>query len=396
MWINVGTRHEKDSICGISHFIEHMLFKGTKNRTAKDISNDIEYYGGQINAHTSHDHTCFYVKLPYYQLENGIDVLSDILLNSVFDEEAIEKEKSVIIEEIKMSDDSAGEFLYETLLKKTFSNKGIGRNILGSIDSVNSINKESIKKYFKNHYIPERAVVVATGKFDFEKLCDIVERKFSTWENEGGIKNPEVESQTFNPCVYVRNKSDEQVNIAIITQCPDDSNIKDFYATRLLNIIFGSTSSSRLFQNIREDRGLCYSIYTDTNYYVGYGEFGIYTSVARSNTKLVLDLLIEEIKKLKKDYITKEELDFAKEKCKGSLMLNMEDSSDIMMTIGEYEVVDERMPKFEDIVSVIDSIDIDYVNGIIDMVFNEKISIGVIGKNVKKLINEEDYINIWR
>lgn len=392
--MKVGTRNEAESIPGISHFIEHMLFKGTKKRSSKKISNDIDYYGGSINAHTTHDHTCFYVKLPYNHIDIGLEVLSDVLINSIFDEDSIEKEKSVVIEEIRMYEDSPEEYLYESLMGRTFSNKGIGRNILGSVESITSITRDDIVDFFYKHYIPENSVFICCGNFDFDEVYKKIEHNFSKWDNSRGCIQ-EREGQVFKENIFIEDRDDEQVSLAILTQCPDDSEAMDFYSVKLISNILGNTTSSRLFQNIREERGLCYSVYTDDNFYIDYGEFGIYAGFARENTVEVLDLIIDEILRLKKFYISEEELTFAKEKYKGSLLMSMEDTSDRMMSIGTYEVIDERMPDYDSVISVIDSIDIGYIKNVIDRMFNQ-ISIGITGKNINEIINESMFERMWR
>ena len=260
VWINVGSRMESEDNRGIAHFIEHMLFKGTKTRSAKKISNDIDYYGGNINAFTTHDHTCYHVKMPYNHIDRGIEVLADILKNSVFDENEIEKEKSVIREELKMYEDSPEDYVYEELLKRVHSNKGIGRNVLGTLESIQDINREKIIDFFDSHYVANNSVIVASGNFDFDDLVDKIEDNFSSWKSYD--VSTIQEGQDFLPIAFVEDREDEQANIAIVFECPDDRVDKDFYGVKLLGNILGNSPSSRLFQHIREEKGLSYSIYS--------------------------------------------------------------------------------------------------------------------------------------
>lgn len=221
VWINVGSRMESDDNRGIAHFIEHMLFKGTATRSAKKISNDIDYYGGNINAFTTHDHTCYHVKMPYNHIDRGIEVLADILINSVFSEKDIEKEKSVIKEELKMYEDSPEDYVYEELLKRVHSNKGVGRNVLGTLRSIQDINRDKILDFFDGHYVANNSVIVVSGNFDFDELVEKIDESFSSW------KSREVstvqEGQDFSPVVFVEDKNDEQANLAIVFECPDDN-----------------------------------------------------------------------------------------------------------------------------------------------------------------------------
>lgn len=384
VWINTGSRMEVEGSYGIAHFIEHMMFKGTKHRSAKKISNDIDFFGGHINAFTTQDNTCYHVKMPYNHIENGIEVLSDIIKNSLFDVDDIEKEKIVISEEIKMYNDSPEDYLYEKLLNMTYKNKGAGRSILGTIDSVNNIDRDKIVEFFKNNYLPNNSVIVVSGNFEFEKIVSIIEKYFGDWNKNKilGIR----ENQCFFPVNHIENREDEQSNIAIIFECPTDKNYKDFISVKILGNILGNSPSSRLFQKIREEKGLTYNIYSADNFYVDGSEFGIYASVASENLIEVCDLILGEIELLKSEYISEYELNFAKEQYKGTVMMNVEDTEDRMLLIGEYEVNNNRLKNIEEIIEVVDSIDMEYMINIIDTIFKKKMSIGITGRGVEEIM----------
>lgn len=384
VWINAGSRMEDETNYGIAHFIEHMLFKGTENRTSRQISNDIDYYGGNINAFTTEDHTCFHVKMPSNHIDRGIDVLADMIINSKFDTEQIEKEKTVITEEIKMYQDSSEDYLYDELLMRTFDNRGVGRNVLGTKKSVSEINREKIVKFFDSYYVPNNAVVVLSGNFAIDEIVEKIENSFKTWERKDLTLHRE--GQKFKPVRFIEDKDDEQVNLAILFECPDDSIDKEFYAVKLLGNILGNTPSSRLFQHIREEKGLSYSIYSSDSFYVGYGELGIFSSMAAENLREVYDSIISEIEDLKKNYISEEELTFAKEQYKGMVIMNLEDTEDRMMLIGEYEVEDRRLRDIEEVIKCVDSIDLDYMKEIIDRIFKNEMSVGITGKSVKRIM----------
>ena len=182
VWINVGARMEEGYPRGLAHFIEHMLFKGTQRRSSKKISNDIDYYGGLLNAFTGHDHTCYHVKMPYNHILEGLDVIADLLTGSLFSEHGIEKEKLVIRDEIKMYEDSPEDYLYEELMKRTYSNRGVGRSVLGTIESIAEISRKDILDFFSKYYIPNNAVLVMSGNFILEDIEDKLESIFSKWE----------------------------------------------------------------------------------------------------------------------------------------------------------------------------------------------------------------------
>lgn len=382
IWINVGSRMEEESNQGLAHFIEHMLFKGTKNRSAKKISNDIDYFGGNINAFTTHDHTCFHVKMPYNHIENGLDVLGDIILNSRFSTEDIEKEKVVIFEEIKMYEDSPEDYVYEELLKKTYDNKGVGRNVLGSIESVSNIDREKILDFYSKYYLANNSVIVVSGRVDFDDIVELIEGNFSKWKSHKvDIKRA---GQRFRPVKFIEDREDEQANLAIIFESPDDKNFKDFYSVKLLGNIVGNSPSSRLFQNIREKRGLTYSIYSSDNFYVDFAEFGIFASTSNENILEVYKLILEEIEDLKNNLITEAEFEFSKEQYKGSLFMSVEDTEDRMLLIGEYEISGQKYKHIDEVLAIVDKLDINYMKNVIDRIFNSPMSVGITGRGVDK------------
>lgn len=385
VWINVGSRMEDNENSGIAHFIEHMLFKGTINRTAKKISNDIDFYGGNINAFTSHDNTCYHVKMPSNHIDRGIEVLADMVKNSVFSDTEIEKEKSVIIEEIKMYEDSPEDYVYEGLLKRIYDGKGIGRNVLGNIESISKITRYKVLDFFNRNYVANNSVIVVSGNFDKTYIIEKISENFSNW------RTTEVKSRRefsdFREVRYIENRDDEQSNIAIVFECPDDRNYMDYLSVKLLGNILGNSPSSRLFQKIREDKGLAYSIYSSDNFYEGCAEFSIFSSMASENLMEVYNLILDEIRDLKENYISDYELLFAKEQYKGAVIMNIEDTEDKMIYIGEYEVNDKRIREIDDVLSYIDKIDLDYMKGVIDRIFNGKMSIGITGRNVESIMS---------
>lgn len=386
VWINVGARMEEGYPRGLAHFIEHMLFKGTQRRSSKKISNDIDYYGGLLNAFTGHDHTCYHVKMPYNHILEGLDVIADLLTGSLFSEHDIEKEKLVIRDEIKMYEDSPEDYLYEELMKRTYSNRGVGRSVLGTIESIAEISRKDILDFFSKYYIPNNAVLVMSGNFVLEDIVDKLESIFSKWEPRDFYISRQ--GQDFKSQNYIEDRDDEQSNIGILFPCPNDDNYRDFLAVKLVNNILGNSTSSRLFQNIREDKGLTYNIYSSDSFYVDHAELGIYSSMADDNLYQVYKLIIDEIDSLKESYISQDELDFAKEQYKGSVLMNIEDTEDRMLLIGEYEVNDKRLLSIEEIMEIIDSIDLDYMKKTIDRIFGSEMSLGITGRSATSLISQ--------
>lgn len=385
IWFRSGIKTEENYIDGVSHFIEHMMFKGTKNRTSKQLVAEIENLGGVINAFTGRECTCYYVRLLDEHLNIGIDILSDMILNSKFDEKDIEREKSVIIEELKMYEDSPEDLTYDILLEKVYNNKGIGKNILGSKESIKSMNRDAILDYFEKFYVPENAVLSICGNFDFEETVKLIEDKFENWHGEKPDYN--LQNEIFNPCIIKKDRDYEQTNLAICFECENiGSSSNDVYAIDIINNVLGGSSTSRLFQRIREDEGLVYSIYSEQEFYREKGELGIYASMSTENLEDVYRLVKEEIISLNKNGITEEELNNSKEQLKGEFMLGMESTESRMNAIGKYMLITGKVETLEDVIEGLNSITMDDINRVISDVLDiNKMGVCVVGKGVSEI-----------
>ena len=385
IWFRAGIKTEENYIDGVSHFIEHMMFKGTKNRTSKQLVAEIENLGGVINAFTGRECTCYYVRLLDEHLNIGIDILSDMILNSKFDEKDIEREKSVIIEELKMYEDSPEDLTYDILLEKVYNNKGIGKNILGSKDSIKSMNRDAILDYFEKFYVPENAVLSICGNFDFEETVKLIEDKFENWYGEKPDYN--LQNEIFTPCIIKKDRDYEQTNLAICFECENiGSSSNDVYAIDIINNVLGGSSTSRLFQRIREDEGLVYSIYSEQEFYREKGELGIYASMSTENLEDVYRLVKEEIISLNEKGITEEELNNSKEQLKGEFMLGMESTESRMNAIGKYMLITGKVETLEDVIEGLNSITMDDINRVISDVLDiNKMGVCVVGKGVSEI-----------
>lgn len=385
IWFRSGIKTEENYIDGVSHFIEHMMFKGTKNRTSKQLVAEIENLGGVINAFTGRECTCYYVRLLDEHLNIGIDILSDMILNSKFDEKDIEREKSVIIEELKMYEDSPEDLTYDILLEKVYNNKGIGKNILGSKESIKSMNRDAILDYFEKFYVPENAVLSICGNFDFEETVKLIEDKFENWHGEKPDYN--LQNEIFNPCIIKKDRDYEQTNLAICFECENiGSSSNDVYAIDIINNVLGGSSTSRLFQRIREDEGLVYSIYSEQEFYREKGELGIYASMSTENLEDVYRLVKEEIISLNENGITEEELNNSKELLKGEFMLGMESTESRMNAIGKYMLITGKVETLEDVIEGLNSITMDDINRVISDVLDiNKMGVCVVGKGVSEI-----------
>lgn len=382
IWVNAGSRIENEELGGISHFIEHMLFKGTKNRTSKEIASTIDNLGGQINAFTSKECTCYYVKLLDEHIDIGIDILSDMFLNPLFDEKDIDKERQVIIEELKMYEDSPEDLVYDLLMEGIYKTDALGMNIIGTEESLYNMNRNTIKDYFNKYYVASNSVISISGNFKFEEMVKLIESKFK--DLAMGNVDIKITEPEFHPCFIARNKDTEQVNLAISLKAIPLECREDAYALSIINNIFGGSISSRLFQNIRENKGLVYSIYSAPSLYRKSGELGIYASMSNENLKKVYNLVLEEIDNLRQNHLTDKEIKESKEQLKGSYILGLESTSSRMMSIGKAMVLTKKVKNPNDIIESINNIDKARIDLIIDKVFNrENIGVCIVGRDVE-------------
>lgn len=384
VWINAGSRIEDEEISGVSHFIEHMLFKGTKNRTSKQIASEIDNLGGQINAFTSKECTCYYVKLLNSHIDIGIDVLSDMILNSKFDKEDLDKERSVIIEELKMYEDSPEDLAYDLLTENIYKDDALGMNIIGTEESLKRLNREKLLEYFNKYYVPNNSVISISGNFNFNEIINKIEEKFKNWKKRD--VDIDIKKAEFKSCFLSKNKDTEQVNLALSLEAVPLENDEEVYALAVINTVLGGSISSRLFQKIREEKGLVYSIYSSQSLYRKCGELGIFASMSNDHLKEVYESIIEEIKTMKKHYLTDIEIKESKEQLKGSYILDLESTSSRMMSIGRSLLLNNKVESTDDILKSIDNVDSEIVKIVIDKIFNlDKLGVCIVGRNVEEI-----------
>lgn len=383
VWINAGSRIESEEISGVSHFLEHMLFKGTKNRTSKEIASQIDNLGGQINAFTSKECTCYYVKLLDSHIDTGIDILSDMILNSNFNEDDLEKERSVIIEELKMYEDSPEDLAYDLLTENVYKDDPLGMNIIGTEESLKRLNKETLLNYFNKYYVPNNSVISISGNFSFDEIVEKINEKFKYWKNKD--VSIDIKAAEFKSCFLTKNKDIEQVNLAMSLEAIPLENEKEVYALAIINTVFGGSISSRLFQKIREEKGLVYSIYSSQSLYRKCGELGIFASMSSENLKEVYELIIEEIKIMKEYYLTDTEINESKEQLKGSYILGLESTSSRMMSIGRSLLLNNKVDSTDNILKLIDNVDRQTIKIVIDKIFNlDKLGVCIVGRDVEE------------
>lgn len=392
IWVKSGSRFENNDNNGVSHFIEHMLFKGTQNRSAKKIAEDIEELGGQINAFTGKEATCFYVKLLDEHYSVGIDVLSDMIMNPKFLAEDIEKEKSVIHEEINMYEDSPEDLVSDIISVATWSKDNLSFPILGTGSTIKNMTREKLVDYYNSRYTPENIVISVAGNFDEHKIIDELSKVFSGFKAIQASSSS-LSSPSINRGVIVRNKEIEQTHLALTLNGIELGNEK-LYTLLAINNYFGGGTSSQLFQKIREESGYVYTIYSFPSSYKNCGIFNIYFALNETYLEDALDLVNSEIKKMAANKMTEVQVKKAKEQLKGSYILGLESISSRMFGMGKSELMQNKVYEPKDILHKIDQISSDDINEVIDCVFNGGIySAACVGKN----INEEKLTSlIWR
>ncbi|MGL5478012.1 MAG: M16 family metallopeptidase [Clostridium sp.] len=360
--IKNGSRNETEDISGISHFIEHMLFKGTKKRSAKDIVSQIENVGGQLNAFTGKEITCYYIKSLSTHLELDLDILSDMILNSEFNDEEIEKEKNVVIEEINMNEDMPEDVLENIHAKSCFGDSSLSRPILGNINSIKNLTRDKILDFISEKYAPQNSVISICGNFDEEKIVSLIEKYFKNWKSKEFKEDIFLDTKIQSNSLY-KSKEIEQLHINLgLNGLPFGD--ERGYALILLNNIFGGGASSILFQKVREELGLCYTIYSYAQPYVNIGSLNIYIGLSKEQASKALEVIKRELDTFVKFGITDEEFEINKEKIKANYILGLESTSSKMFANCRSMLFRGRVRTQEEVIEKIDNItkeDIDFV-----------------------------------
>lgn len=357
IWVKVGSRYESHEKNGISHFLEHMFFKGTKKRSAKDIAIEVDSLGGELNAFTTRETTTFYIKLLDEYYEKGIELLSDIFLHSTFPEEDIEKEKKIVKEEIKMIEDMPDDYIHDLSNQTIWGNSGLGQPVLGRRETIKSFTRDDLIYHIKKYYGIKDIVISCAGNFDFDKVVHLLNKYFGDLRR--GSEPIKDDNPIFNNRIEVYKKELSEAHLCLCVKGLSQAS-KERYSLYLLNTILGAGISSRLFQEIREKRGLAYSIYSFVASYFDTGVFGVYAGVSRKKIKEVLELILKEMEDLK-DTITDIELDRAKNQVKGNIVLGLESSSNRMNNIARQEIYYGRYYSPKDIIHEIEMVKVNDV-----------------------------------
>lgn len=389
IWVAVGGRYESKEESGISHFIEHIVFKGTRNRSCTQIKQAIEGVGGNLNAFTAEEFTTFLTKIPYKYLSRGLDVLSDMVLEPLLEEGDIQREKIVICEEIKMYLDLPMHYVHFLLNQLLWPNHPLGRFLAGSIESVQRISKEEILQYHKKHYFPQNIVIAAAGNVEHKDIIEQCEKIFSNLQNK--------DRENFLPAADKQKESQfnfffkQTAQSHLCLGFPSFSRSHPQYWTlKILDVILGANMSSRLYQEVREKRGLAYEIGSQTQEFRDSGLFSISAGVENKNLEETLKVIKDELERVKEEEAEEEEIGRAKEFFRGQLLLGLESTSNYMLAMGEELIALDRLFSPEEILKQIDKITAKDLKEVSRQIFKkEKLNLAVIGdienKSVEKI-----------
>ncbi len=366
VWIGNGSRYEQPEENGISHFIEHMLFKGTEHRTAADIAREMDAVGGQLNAFTAKEYTCFHTRTLDTHVELAADILSDMIFRPLITDEDMELERHVIIEEINMYEDSPEDVVYDLICQAAWGDTALGRPILGTPETLAGITPEIMRAYMKSHYTSNNIVISVSGNFD-DSLFELLERKFG--EQKLSDILPIMPEAKYKTARIVKQKDIEQTQIVAGFKGIDVMD-DEVYSLMVFNNVFGNGMSSRLFQNIREKLGLVYYVSAGHSSYIGTGMFDISAGLSAENLKRVGALISEEIKTVKRDKLTADEVATAKEQLKGNYILSYESTGARMQAAGRSLLLNKPVYSQEEGLKMIEAVTTESVADIIDRVLD--------------------------
>ena len=384
IWVNTGSRDEAPLENGVSHFIEHMSFKGTRNRSAFQIAKDLDAIGGLSNAFTGKETTCFYGRVLDRHFPLLADILSDIFVHPTFQPEDMEREREVIFQEINMVEDTPDDYLHMLFQSLFWPDHPIGRPVLGSAETVARMDREMIREYIRKFYVPERVLVVAAGNVDHEQMVEYFRPVFEA-DSDFSEDNPQRSLPLTSGGVLVRQKALEQVHLCLGSEAPSQVDESRF-ACALMNTILGGNMSSRLFQEIRENQGLAYSVYSFFSPYADAGLFGVYAATDVRNMNSVLKITQNEIRKLGRGQLTKDDLAAAKENAIGGMYLAAESADSQMMRAAKNEFIFGRKVDYEEVVASIERVSVDHVVDMVNRVFGvDQVAFTALGP-----VNDED------
>ncbi|HEV3480210.1 MAG TPA: pitrilysin family protein [Gaiellaceae bacterium] len=383
-WIGAGSRDERNGKAGVSHFIEHLLFKGTNSYSAQEIAEIFDRLGGELNAATSREHTVVYARVPDERLETAVDVMSDMVFCPLFAE--LDAEREVVLEEIAMYEDTPQDYVHDLIAAAVFGNRPLGRPVVGTAEVISSISRRSVAAYHRAMYVPGNVVVAAAGHLDHNRLLELLERaerkQADVPARASRVRSPLV--RTPAPGVRFERKDTEQYHVCVGAPGISRSDRRRFAASVLDNILGGS-ASSRLFQEIREKRGMAYSVYSFASQYTDTGQIGFYVGTREENLTACLEIAAAEIADVAAGNLSEAELERAKENLKGRIMLSMESTSNRMTRLGRSVITDTEILSLPRIIAEIDAVELEAISELAGVLLaEERLSAAGIGPSEER------------
>ncbi len=380
IWVRRGSRHETPELNGICHFIEHAVFKGTERRTARDIAVESDRLGGNLDAFTTHEMTGFAIKVADKSLPAAFDLIADLLAHPRFDQKDLEREQKVVLEEMKMVEDTPDELLGELFNAAYFPGHPLGRPIEGTEDTVSSFDHQTISSFHAREFSPGNLVIAAAGNVEHDRLVDLVEKSFGTSNSDADLVNPDGQSPTAAAPILIEQKKElEQAHLILAAPWPDARD-EDRYAGSLLASVVGGGTSSRLWQTIREERGLAYSVGAGGSTFSDVGVFTIYAGTSPEHLNQVLDLSLVEMRRVVNERVPDEELKLAKDQALSSILLGLESSSARVSALSRQEIIHGRRITPEETMEKIEAVTAEDVQRVAQEYFtSDTLALGALG-----------------
>ena len=382
-WVGSGSQYETPDEAGLSHFLEHMVFKGTEKRTTRQIAEEMDKVGGQLNAFTSKECTCFYAKVVDEHLPLAMDVLSDLVTAPIFDPAELEKEKGVVIEEINMSADDPEDSVHELLMLANYGDQPVARPILGTEEKIAAYSSEDLRAYWKKMYRPQNTVLALAGNYDWNAVVALAEKLLDKWSPDAF----ESRACTTNPVpvtLLTKEKDIEQIHICLGFPALPIGDERS-YELSLFNSVFGGAMSSRLFQKIREERGAAYTVYSYPNAYTDSGMLSVYAGTNPDAAEDVYGLLLGEAKKLSSEGMTRDEFMMAREQLKAGYILGLESTSARMQSLGRRLLLLGNTRTETEVIDRVNAIDFDSTNALMHEILSAPHSAALVGKNAESI-----------
>ena len=383
LWIGTGSQHETPAEAGLSHFLEHMVFKGTEKRSARQIAEEMDAVGGQLNAFTSKECTCFYAKTVDEHLDLAMDVVCDLATHPTFDPKELEKEKGVVLEEISMAEDTPEDLVHEILMLANYGDQPVARPILGTAERISGYRRENLVNYWSSMYRPQNAVLSIAGNYDWARVQALLEKHLGAWKSEG-LRAHGCDTQSVAPTCLAREKEIEQVHICLGFPGLSIGDPRN-YELSLFNSVYGGAMSSHLFQKIREESGMAYTVYSYPNAYTDCGMLSVYAATNPDTAVQVYEQILEVTRAFTRDGLTREEFNMAREQLKASFILGSESTSSRMQSNGRRMLLMNETRTESEVIDRVNAITFESANELMRATLSAPNSLAMVGKGAKAL-----------